>query len=386
MKNIRYRFGVLLSVTGPYGLPARSMVDGIKVALDQINSDPHLSVELEPVFVDPAGIDSRYYDLGAQLLADGIKQVVGCYTSSSRKEVLPLFENGNALLWFPMHYEGFETAANVVYTGASPNHHVTPLTKFLLERGSKRAFCVGSNYIWAWESNRILTETLIQSGGEVLGERLLPVGDTGESIDNAIDAILQTNPDFVFNTLIGDSAYHFYRRFRVACERLGIDQVTQFPIASCSLNEPELLAIGPAACDGHISSSVYFSSIASEVNRDFVASFERLGLDRTQVCADSETTFAAVRLLAAALHVAGSDHPAAVAKALAKIKLLAPQGEIWIDPRNFHVYATPRIGRSRKDFSFEVLAEAPVPEAPDPYLIKTTPTWEVLAPKLRIAS
>jgi ABC-type branched-subunit amino acid transport system substrate-binding protein len=387
MPKTTFRIGVLLSVSGPYGLPVRSMSDGIRIALDQINSDSALGIRLEPVFVDPAGQDHRYRELSAELLDSGIKQLVGCYTSSSRREVIPLIESGRGLLWYPMHYEGFETASNVVYTGASPNHHIIPLISYLLGRNLRNAFCVGSNYIWAWENNRILSEALFQNQGRVVAQRLLAVGDAGDAIDAAIQEILETSPDFVFNTLIGDSAYAFFRRFRAACEAVGIDQPARFPIASCTLNEPELLSIGPDACDGHISSSVYFSSLPGAANREFLRSFDERGIAPTQVCADAETTFVAIKLLARCINDAGTDDPSAVIGALQEQRLATPQGVVWVDPLNLHVYATPRIGLSKKDFTFQVISEAQGPEAPDPYLIKTTPRWEVASPVgLRIAS
>jgi len=379
-----YRIGVLLSVSGPYGIPARSMADGVRIAIDQVNADPDLDVRLEPVFADPGGDNRRYHECAAAFLAGGIRHIVGCYTSSSRKEVIPLVEGRDALLWYPVHYEGFETAANVVYTGASPNHHIVPLIDYLVRAAGNKAFCVGSNYIWAWETNRIVREGLLPHGGSLVGEHYLPVGDTGEAIDAIIAAILDTQPDFISNALIGDSAYAFFRRFRAACQAAGIDQPSRFPVASSTLTEPELLAIGAEACDGHISSSVYFSSITSEANRRFVADFQAHGLPHVRISADAETTFVAVKLLAAALQNAGSDDPAAVIKALSRLRLDAPQGEVWLDPENLHAFLTPRIGRSRKDHTFEILTEAQGPEAPDPYLVRTMPRWDVLpAPVLR---
>jgi urea transport system substrate-binding protein len=387
MTKKTFRVGVFLSLNGPYGLPVRSMYDGVRIALDEINRDPALKIRLEPVFVDPAGRDNRYRELGAELLDSGIRQLVGCYTSSSRREVIPLIESGRGLLWFPMHYEGFETASNVVYTGASPNHHIVPLISYLLDRKLRTGFNVGSNYIWAWENNRILAETLLQNEGRVVGERLLAVGDTGAAIDAAIGAILDASPDFVFNTLIGDSAYAFFRRFREACTVAGIDQPSRFPIASCTLNEPELMSIGQDACDGHISSSIYFSSLQSRANQEFLRKFEERGIASTQACADAETTYIAVKMMAQCINDVGTDEPAAVIRALQEQRLDAPQGPVWVDQVNLHAYATPRIGRSKKDFTFDILAEASSPEAPDPYLIKTTPHLEVASPEdLRIAS
>jgi ABC-type branched-subunit amino acid transport system substrate-binding protein len=387
MKKHTYKVGVLLSITGPYSLPVRAMADGIRVALEEINGNPELNFQLEPILVDPGGDDRNYPAMAADLIGRGVHHLVGCYTSSSRKEIAPLVESGDAVLWYPMHYEGFEIASNIVYTGAAPNHHVVPLVRYLVKTGARRVYCIGSDYIWAWENHRILAEVLRQNGGDVVGEQLLKVGNTGEDVDRAIAEILQLSPDIVFNNLIGDSSYAFYRRFRAACERAGIDQVQRFPVASCTLNEPELLAIGAGACDGHISSGVYFSSISGNANKEFIDRFRRNSIPHTQVCADAETSYIAMRLLAMSIAAAGTDEPSAVIASLRHMTLEAPQGNITVDPQILHLHATPRIGISEASFTFRLVFEASAPEPPDPYLVRTTPRNETIEPEsLRVAS
>jgi len=251
MTRTTYRIGVMFSTTGSYSVVARSMLNGAQLALAEINAGDG-PIALEPVVVNPAGDLAQYRALARDLLGSGIRQVVGCYTSSSRKEVIPCFEKFDGLLWYPSHYEGFESSDNVIYTGAAPNQHVLPLVDYLASRVGKRAFCVGSNYIWAWENNRIFREALSARGGSVLAERYLSVGDT--EFDQVIAAILEQRPDFVFNNLIGTSAYAFFRAFRAACRAAGIDQANDIPVASCTLSEPELQEIGTEAVDGHLSS------------------------------------------------------------------------------------------------------------------------------------
>ena len=236
---------------------------------------------------DPRGELGRYGPLAEGMLASGIRHVVGCYTSSSRKEIIPLFEKADALLWYPSHYEGFETSANVVYTGAVANQHLSPLLDYLLARVGANAFCVGSNYIWAWENNRILREAVVPVGGSVLAERYFPVGST--DFAQVIETIVATRPSFVFNTLIGVSSYQFLRDLRAACRARGVDQPRAIPVASCTLSEPELEAIGSEANDGHITSSVYFSSLAGSENHRFANSYRaRFGGEPS---ADAEATW-----------------------------------------------------------------------------------------------
>ena len=368
-----YRIGVLLSDTGPYGTVSRSMRNGAMLAFEEIRQSGGLDISLEPVAADPAGEPARYPELSAALLGHGIRHVVGCYTSSSRKDVIPHFEKHDALLWYPSHYEGFESSNNVIYSGAAPNQHIIPLIQYLLNNVGKRAYCVGSNYIWAWENNRILREGLTSSGGTVLGERYLAVGETDHQ--KVIRAILEARPDFVFNTLIGTSAYTFFRDLRAACKDIGLDQSSAIPIASCSLSEPELLEIGPDAMDGHLSSSVYFSRIASRANQQFVAAYRKMFPGGPSVSADAEAAYIAVRLLAAAIAQAGTDDVNAVRQAVALQRLEAPQGSVHIDGQTNHAYLTPRIGRSNAAGEFDVVYAASQPVRPDPYLVQTTPRY-----------
>jgi ABC-type branched-subunit amino acid transport system substrate-binding protein len=115
MTQKRYRIGVMFSTTGPYSVVARSILNGALLAFQEVNASRE-EMALEPVVVDPSGDLARYRSLSLELLGSGIRHVVGCYTSSSRKEVIPCFEKFDGLLWYPSHYEGFESSDNVIYT------------------------------------------------------------------------------------------------------------------------------------------------------------------------------------------------------------------------------------------------------------------------------
>jgi ABC-type branched-subunit amino acid transport system substrate-binding protein len=345
------RVGLLFSRSGSYALLGQAMHAGALLAISEIN-DSLSDVILEPVTVDPGGRIADYVDGARQLLLDGITHVVGCYTSSSRKEVLPLFEKHDALLC------------------AAPNQHIVPLTRYLLESGRRRAWLVGSNYVWAWENNRIMREAVLATGGEIAGERYFPVGDT--DLQPVVEQILDAAPDFVFNTMIGASSYAFFRLLRAEAVRRGIDQPQAAPVASCSLSEPELSCLGPAA-GGHISSSVYFSTVDSPSNARFLEAWKTHWPDLGPTSADAEASYIAVHLLARAIAAAGGVDLEAVRGALANVSLGAPQGMVRIDPENRHAFLRPRIGLSQTDGTFRIVAEYPAAVRPDPYLVWETP-------------
>ncbi len=364
--------GLMFSQEGPYAAVGATMLCGAQLAVSEIASDPAYDFGFDVHTVDPVGRNDRYVAGAQALLAvPGLTHVVGCYTSSSRKEVLPVFEKLDAVLWYPSHYEGFETSENIVYTGAAPNQHVVPLTHYILSEGGRRAFMVGSNYIWAWENNRIMREILGRNGGQVLGERYLPVDDL--DVGEIVDLILRHRPDFIFSTLIGESAYSFIRSLRRKCCDAGLDQPRDLPVLSCSLAEFELPLIGDA-CDGHISSSVYFSSVETEANARFLGAWAQHYPGAGPTSADAEASYIAVHMLARAIQRAGSAEPGAVLAALNTVSFEAPQGSVQIDPENRHCFLWPRIGRSRLDATFEILHSSNRLVRPDPYLV-----WEPLA-------
>jgi ABC-type branched-subunit amino acid transport system substrate-binding protein len=382
MQRLEVPTGLLISHSGSYGAVSRAMRAGALLAIDEINADLARGVRIDPVTIDPAGQISGYVNGARALIQDhGISHVVGCYTSSSRKEVLPIFEKADALLWYPSHYEGFETSENIVYVGAAPNQHIIPLTQHLLTEFGLRGWMIGSNYIWAWENNRILREALTASGGSVLGERYFSIGET--DFEAIVGQIIADRPDFIFTTLIGQSGFVFLNLLRNACKAAGINQAQDMPTASCSLSEAELPLIGDAI-DGHLSSSVYFSTVNSPENDRFTAMWKSQFGEHSHASADAENAYVAVHLLASAAERAGSAAFDDVRDAVRGLTFDAPQGRITVDEDNLHCWMRPRIGRSRADGTFDIIQESPISVRPDPYLTWSNDSLDVRGAKLRI--
>ena len=360
--------GLVFSVTGSYRTVGEELLNGALLAIEEINDLPGIDFEFLPKIENPGGDLNEYRVRCEDLLRnEAVRHVVGCYTSSSRKEVIPVFEKMDGLLWYPSHYEGFESCNNVIYTGAAPNQHIVPLIEYVLHEFGDRVYCLGSNYIWAWENNRIMREIVIACNGNIVAEKYLPVGST--DISHFIDEIAATKPDFIFNTLIGESSYAFLRAYQRAGRKdPAFDPVTM-PITSCTLSEPELLSVGGQAASGHITSSVYFQSKDRPQNREFVSRFKaRFGVNRA-TSADAEASYIAVILLARAIQKAQSTEIEEVKQAVYACKIEAPQGPVRIDPENNHSYLTPSLGRSVTGGQYEIIWTADEPVKPDPYLV-----------------
>lgn len=208
--NDTLKIGILYSTTGPYGSMGRDARDGADFAMAEYAGVEGLAIE--PVFFDPHADLAAYLDGARHLLRAGCRHIVGTITSAARKEVIPLVEKHDGLLWYMCPYEGFEANENVIYVGGCPNQHLLPLFEHLIPRFGARPYLVGANYVWGWEMNRLARELIANAGGEVLGERYLPLEET--AVERIVAEIAQRRPSFILNNLIGPSSYAFWRRSR----------------------------------------------------------------------------------------------------------------------------------------------------------------------------
>lgn len=336
--------GILFSRSGAYARIGQACRTGALNAIGHINADPARMISLAAVDRDPAGNVDSYAPLCADILHNTPAcHIVGCVTSSSRKEIIPTLEKCGGTLWYPVPYEGFEASDRVVYLHASPNQHLLPLLDWVIPTYGGRGYLVGSNYIWGWEMNRIARDRITAAAGQVLGERYLPVG----SIDIArmIAEIRATAPDFILNSLIGLSSYAFLRAYAA----LGTDDARfhpdRCPVLSCNLTECELPDIGPAA-EGLIAAGPYFRSPS---DRRFGSSHEAAAHN-------------AVMTLAALLEQSPdvNDHSIATT-------LVTPAGRVsGIDAQTHHMIQPALIAQVR-DGAFVVRHDAGM-RVGDPYL------------------
>ncbi len=363
MKKPSVPLGLVFSQSGPYAMMAGEMRKSALMAIDEVNRSDEFDFTFAPHLRDPGGVVAAYHTACDDLIREEqVDHIVGCYTSASRKQVIPIVERTERLLWHPARYEGFESSDNVIYVGAAPNHTVVPLVRHMLDHVSSDVFCVGSNYVWTWETNRVLREIVTSAGGHILAERLLELGET--AVDHIVKEIVDRKPPVVFNTLVGESSYVFMRLLHAATLRSGLT----IPVLSCSLCEPELKLIGSAATVGCITSSAYFESIARPENSAFVVRWKARHGDDSQPCVDGLSTYVCVMLLARAIRRAGSVEVGAVRRAAANHRYDSPQGPVWVDPDNNHCFLTPRLARAVPGCQFKIFWEADAPERPDPYL------------------
>lgn len=250
--------GILQSRSGAYAALSRASRSGVLRGVAEVNADPALDLGFRVTERDPAGRLDRYAPLCRDILRRSeARHIFGCVTSASRKEVIPELERFDGVLWYPVPYEGFEASEHVAYMHSCPNQHLQPLFDWALPSLGRNGYLVGSNYIWGWEMAQIAGERISAAGGRILGDRYLPIGDT--ELDHIIAEIRALRPDFILNSLIGESSYAFLARLAELRAEPGF--AAPLPVLSCNFTESEIPAAG-AAAEGLVSAGPWFEGAA----------------------------------------------------------------------------------------------------------------------------
>lgn len=353
--------GILHSLSGTMAISEAPLIEAELMAIAEINQTGGILGKLIDPTIEDGASEPAFFEAKAQKLIqqDRVTTVFGCWTSASRKAVLPVFEKFNALLWYPVPYEGLECSKNIFYTGSCPNQQVEPAVTWLLQNKGKRFFFVGSDEVFPRTVNQLITSQLKQQGGIVIGEEYVSLG-ANEFIE-IITKIEQLRPDLVFNTLNGDSNLTFYRQYRES----GITAI-DIPIVAVSVAEAEIQKIGEAAA-GHYACWSYFQSLDTPKNQRFVQNFQaQYGAAR--VTSDPiEAAYTQVYLWKQAVELAASFEVDRVRVAAYGQSFEAPSGLVTIEP-NHHVGKACRIGKVLPTGQFEVVGGSDELIKPLPWL------------------
>ncbi|MGF6935384.1 branched-chain amino acid transport system substrate-binding protein [Paraburkholderia sp. UCT70] len=372
MSSTRYepvKIGVLYSTTGVTGLIESSQQSATLFAADEINRAGGINGrEVQLLVRDPGSVAANYASMAEELIVEeGVRLIMGCYMSSGRKVVIPVVERHNALLFYPTLYEGFEYSRNVFCTGTLPNQTCVPLADYMLENFGSRVFMIGSDYIYPYETNRIMKDFVFERGGETVDELYVPLDASEEHYRVIAARIAALSPDFVFSTVVGVGVEHLYRSFA----KSGLDPRTM-PIASVTTSEAEIAAMGAHLGEGHFTSASYFQSVDTPTNRACLDNYRCfMGGDAvTNMC--WEAAYFQMHVLANAMRSVGSDNPVSLLRALPGMEFDAPQGRIRMDEENHHAYLHTRIGRANAAGQFDIVSAIPERVRADPYVIAHT--------------
>jgi urea transport system substrate-binding protein len=355
--------GILHSLSGTMAISEVSLRDAEMMAIDEINAAGGvLGKQIKPIIEDGASDWPTFAEKARKLLQqDKVATIFGGWTSASRKAMLPVVEQNNGLLWYPVQYEGMEQSPNIFYTGATTNQQIVPAVDWMLENVGKNIFLIGSDYVFPRTANKIVNAQLEAKGGKVVSEEYTPLGHT--DYNTIINKIKSAKPDVIFNTLNGDSNVAFFKQLQDA----GIT-AKDIPVVSVSVAEEEIRGIGANVLEGHYAAWNYYQTTDTPENKTFVENYKaKYGEDR--VTGDPiEAAYIAVYLWAEAVEKAGSFDVEKVKEAADGIEFKAPEGVVKIDGETQHIYKTVRIGEVQADGQFKEVWNSGEQVKPDPYL------------------
>jgi urea transport system substrate-binding protein len=374
-KGDTIKVGILHSLTGTMAISEKSLNQVEKMAIDEINkSGGVLGKQVEWIEEDP---ESKFTDVFPEkakklLLKDKVVAVFGCWTSVSRKNVLPVFEENNGLLFYPVQYEGNECSKNVVYTGAAPNQQILPAVEWLMspKGGEKKKFyLLGTNYVFPRTANLVIVKYLESKGLKAVEEKYTPFGHKDYS--TYIQDIKEKKPDVIFSTINGDSNVNFYNELAAA----GIT-ADKIPVVAVSVGEDELRGLDPAKVKGHLAAWNYFQTVKTPENEKFVKNFKKFCKDENAVTDDPiEAAYIGVYFWKAAVEKAKSTDVDKVREAFKSgIEFNAPSGKVKLDPKTQHTYKPFMMGKTRDDKQFDIIHKTDIIE-PDPYPQVAFPGW-----------
>ena len=370
------RVGVLFSHAGATSRVERSQAYGTLFAIREINDAGGIDGrELVAVRYDPECVPRNYQVLAERMIQEhDIRVIFGCYMSSTRKAVMPVVEKRQRLLMYPTPYEGFEYSPNIVYTGAAPNQNSAQLAEYMTRNFGSRVYLVGSDYIYPYESNRIMSDFILERpGGAKLAERYVRLDATERDFVSIAREIRELQPDFVFSTVVGKGTRMLYQGYADA----GLDPA-KMPIASLTTCEAEVSEMGTRIAAGHITAAPYFQSVDTRVNHDCLARYKTLFGDEVEPNMCWEAAYFQVHMFARAMRASGSDELDLLLPHLLGSAFDAPQGRVRIDPVTHHTRLYPRIGRVGGDGRFVVVAESPSGVDADPYLVNhASDEWRI---------
>jgi urea transport system substrate-binding protein len=377
------KIGILHSLSGTMAISEVSLRDAVLLAVEEINANGGvLGKQIEPIAVDPASDWDLFAEKARGLITgDKVSVVFGCWTSVSRKSVLPVFEEYNHLLFYPVQYEGEEQSLNVFYTGATPNQQLIPAAKYLMseEGGScKKFYLLGTDYVFPRTANKVLKAYLKSEGvsdSDIVEEYTPFHHQDYQTIVAKIRDFAVSGDACVLSTINGDSNVPFYKEFA----NQGLTS-SDCPIMAFSVAEDELRAMDVPPLVGHLASWNYYQSIDAPGNESFVKAFKaKFGEDR--VTDDPiEAAYFGVYVWKAAVEKAESFEVDKVREAVYGLEFDAPGGKKKMHASNQHTYKPVYIGEILSNGQFKIIHESDGLVEPDSYSSYLHPEGDVPAP------
>lgn len=355
------KVGILHSLTGTVAIAEASVVDAEKLAIEEINAAGGvMGRKIEAIVEDGASDWPTFAEKARKLFdKDKVAATFGCYTSASRKAVLPVVEKSKGLLYYPTYYEGLEQSPNIMYTAQEATQSVVAAVNWLAANKGKTFYLIGSDYIWPRTTNKIAKPTIAKAGGKVVGEDYFQLGHI--EFGSVINKIRASKADIILSTVVGGSNVAFYKQLKAA----GVDP-TKTTIMALAVTEEEVSGIGADNIVNVLSCMGYFQSLKNPANEKFVKAFKAKYGEKRVLGDTLECAYISVYLWKAAVEKAKSFDVQAVVAASANLEIDAPEGKVKFHATNHHLWKHARIGSFEKDGQVKMLYESPLIE-PNPF-------------------
>lgn len=352
------KVGVLHSLSGTMAISETTLKDTMLMLIEEQNKKGGLlGKKLEAVVVDPASNWPLFAEKARQLLEkDKVAAVFGCWTSVSRKSVLPVFEELNGLLFYPVQYEGEESSKNVFYTGAAPNQQAIPAVDYLMnDIKVKRWVLAGTDYVYPRTTNKIL-EAYLKAKGVAAEDIMINYTPFGHSDWQSIVADIKKfgtagKKTAVVSTINGDANVPFYKELG----NQGV-KASDIPVVAFSVGEEELSGIDTKPLVGHLAAWNYFMSVDAPINAEFIKTWKTFIKNPKRVTNDPmEAHFIGFNMWVKAVEKAKSTDPTAVQKAIIGVEAPNLSGQMSTMLPNHHITKPVLIGEIQADGQFETV-------------------------------
>ncbi|MDQ6962100.1 MAG: urea ABC transporter substrate-binding protein [Mariprofundaceae bacterium] len=372
------KVGILHSMTGSMAISEIPVMQATLLAIEKINAHGGLlGRQVEAIVVDGKSDEITFEREAKRLIIEEkVSVIFGCWTSASRKTVLPIFEKYNHLLFYPVQYEGLEQSPNIIYMGAAPNQQIIPAVNWAIQRFGPRIYLMGSDYVFPHVANWLIKKQANALHASVVGEQYIPFNHY--DVKKIIQEIKRLQPDFIMNTINGDANIAFFHALRE--EGLSAKDA---PVISFSLGEAELAHMhDDQDITGHYAAWNYFQSIDSQENRDFIRAYQKK-FGAQPLSDPMEAAWASVHLWAKAVKSAQTDNTESIRQSIVHQSILAPEGVLSIDKKTQHAWKKVRIGIIRANRQFETIWSSKNPIRPAPYpLIISKPEADMFLSQL----
>lgn len=364
--------GILFPTTGTLAGSGQPVANATLLAIDEINQAGGVrGRKIKPFIYSSTNLQQNETFVNEMILDKKVAVIFGCWTSSCRKTIKSTIEKNNNLLIYPTQYEGIEESPNIIYLGSLPNQQLVPAVSWSIQRGARKFYIVGSDYIYPRVANEILAQEIRNQGGEVLNTQYLPLGSTDAS--KVVADIVEKNPQVIFNTINGDTNVAFFQELNTQTRNRSRPQVI-----STSMVETDINKIGKQNMIGDLFSWTYYMGLQNAPNQKFLQAYKSKYGNIDNLNEAAVNSYAGVYLWKQAAERLNNIAPTYVGSMMLRTSIGSPGGIIYIDPITHNAWRSIMLTQINKNAQYQTVWASSQPVQPIVYPeFKTRAEWNL---------